>query len=273
MEWLFSSALWLLAIILVSVIVILGLVKLIFNKLEGEKLTTYLDFTKWIVVSVALVIIANVIDASFKDREAGINEIQQYDKYVSLVTQEDKLADKRRLAQYFAIVTASEKLRSRWKVYLDTLDVEYLNTLIQAKKLNDSLAKLLTDTTQKSQPEIKQKIMTIQEHLDNITYQITPGTTDKRNDLSEAARYERIGFEALLQRNADNAIAAFNNSEERYHGYHSVYDLANYLISHRQGLVDVNNDPLWKQAYKDILKKFPWGMPGDVKEKMEGLSK
>lgn len=271
MQWLFSNALWLLAVIVASILIILGLIKLLFNKLEGEKLTTYLDFTKWIVVSVALVIIANVIDASFKDRAAAINEMQQYDKYVSLITPGDKLADKRRLAQYFKIVTPAKELRARWNAYYDTLDIEYRDSLVRAKKLTDSLIILnMIDTTNKSRPDVAQKIKTIGQQLDNINYQITPTI---KTDHSEAAKYEMLGFDALFQRNLDNAIDAFNNSEQRYHGYHGVYDIWFYLRSHREKLASPSNETAWKQAYKDILKRFPWGMPDDVKQKLEDLSR
>jgi hypothetical protein len=280
MQWLFLNALWLLATIVVTIIVIIGIVRIIFINLKLEKLTLYIDFAKWIIVSVALVIIANVVDVSFKDRAAGINEIQQYDKYVSLVTEENKLADKRRLAQYFAIVTPSEKLRDRWKEYFDTLNTEYENKLIQITRLNDSLTKLLNDIGDKKKPRIIQKIIIIQQRLEDLNYEITPSNTSTNknnrvnmNDNSEAVRYEKIGFEALFQRNVDNAIEAFKKSEVRHNGFHMVNDIWNYLITHKQVLGDSNNNIAWRQAYKDILKKFARGMSDDIKEKMEDSSK
>ncbi len=48
-----------------------------------EKFKYVVDLIKWFIVSVALVIMTTIIDSGFRDRAAGIQEIQQYDKYVT----------------------------------------------------------------------------------------------------------------------------------------------------------------------------------------------
>ena len=276
MQWLFSNALWLLAVIIVTIVVILGLVKLLFRNMESEKLTMYLDFTKWIVVSVALVIIATVIDSSLKDREAGINEIKQYDTYVQLVIQADGIGQRWRLAQYFSKVTASKNLRDRWIDYFKLVETEYLDSLkkqadlfVEAKRL-DSLSKLpkyQNDSALKEQLAINtQKIQTLSKDLSTSSW-----SAIKADD--GASKFERQGFESLFQRDVDGAIAAFNNAEQNTNGYHMVYDIWNYLRKNKPGLSNAANDAAWKKAYTDILNDFSWKMPADIKDKMNELSR
>jgi len=278
MQWLFTNALWLLAVIIVTILVILGLVKLLFRNMESEKLTMYLDFTKWIVVSVALVIISTVIESAVKDREHGLNEIKQYDTYVQLVIQADGIGQRWRLAQYFSKVTASEKLRDRWSDYFQIVETEYLDSLkkqvallAEAKRL-DSLSKLpsyLGDTALKEQIEINDQ------QRRNLGKELSTSTWSSVRQDDGAAKFERQGFEFLFQRDVEGAITAFNNAEQNTNGYHMVYDIWNYLRGreNRLALSDSKNDAVWKKTYTDILKNFSWKMPADIKDKMNELSK
>ncbi len=275
MQWQFSDAFKLLVFIIVTIVIILGLVRLLFKNMEGEKLATYLDFTKWIVVSVALVIIANVVDSSLKDREAGINEIKQYDTYVELVIQADRIGQRWRLAQYFSKVTASERLRDRWSDYFKIVESEYLDSMhkqaelfAEAKRL-DSLSKLpkyQDDSILKEQREINHQ------KIQNLNQELITSTSSIAKPDEGAAKFERQGFEFLLQKDAEGAIAAFNNAEQQTNGYHMVYDIWNYLRK-RPELKDATNAAAWKKAYADILRDFSWRMPPDIKVKLSELSK
>lgn len=112
-----------------------------------ERFKYYVDFAKWFIVSVALVVVTLIIDAGFKDRAAGLSELQQYDKYVTqLIVLNEEVGPRRLLAQYFANVTASDKLRERWQEYYKLLDGEYI-ILMKARqekiKTRDSLTALV----------------------------------------------------------------------------------------------------------------------------------
>lgn len=109
-----------------------------------EKFKYYVDLAKWFIVSVALVVMTTIIDAGFRDRSAGLSEIQQYDKYVTeLIVLNEEVGPRRLLAQYFANVTASDKLRKQWQEYYKVLDGEY-TVLMRARqegiRARDSLA-------------------------------------------------------------------------------------------------------------------------------------
>jgi hypothetical protein len=120
-----------------------------------ERFKYYVDLAKWFIVSVALVVMTTIIDAGFRDRSAGLSEIQQYDKYVTgLIVLNEEVGPRRLLAQYFANVTASDKLRKQWQEYYKLLDSEY-TVLMRARqegiKARDSLAMLAILSLNKSE--------------------------------------------------------------------------------------------------------------------------
>lgn len=120
-----------------------------------ERFKYYVDLAKWFIVSVALVVMTTIIDAGFRDRSAGLSEIQQYDKYVTeLIVLNEEVGPRRLLAQYFANVTASDKLRKQWQEYYKLLDSEY-TVLMRARqegiKARDSLAMLAILSQNKSE--------------------------------------------------------------------------------------------------------------------------
>ena len=93
------------------------------QRIAFEKYKFNVEIIKWLIGSVALVVITQIIDAGFKDRSAGLQEIQQYDKYVTeVIVLNKELGPRRLLAQYFSNVPASDKLRDLWKDYYTQLD-------------------------------------------------------------------------------------------------------------------------------------------------------
>ena len=93
--------------------------------MPDERLKIWLDVLKWSVASVGIVIATLIIDSGFKDREIGIKELTLYNDHVDLVTKSENVAQRRLLAQYFAYVTPSDKLRERWQAYFKIVDSEF----------------------------------------------------------------------------------------------------------------------------------------------------
>ncbi|MFH1161022.1 MAG: hypothetical protein V1733_08755, partial [bacterium] len=91
-----------------------------------QRLKYWIDLTKWFIASVVLVTVTTIINWGFRDREAGLAELKFYDRYVTeLIVLNPNPVQKRMLAQYFASVTPSEKLRERWEIYYDSVYIEY----------------------------------------------------------------------------------------------------------------------------------------------------
>ena len=78
-----------------------------------EKYKYKIELFKWLIVSVGIVIATMIIDWGFRDRAAGLQEVQQYDKYATeLLILNDNPKSKRMLAQYFSKVIPSALLSS-----------------------------------------------------------------------------------------------------------------------------------------------------------------
>ena len=236
-------------------------------KITDERLKIWIDLGKWAVVSVGLVIMTTIIDSGFRDREVGINEIKEYDKYVALVTDNTKISERKLLAQYFAYVTPSEKLKNGWKDYLVVIEKEIEELKLQQEEIRKKLADSLNLA-----PQQKKKL---QNEVDKINEELTP-TFEKKSSVSQdynaALNWEKIGFQKLVDRNLDEAISAFNNAERSYHTFHQVYEIGRYLKS-RKSSGATQNDQFWKEIYIKILDDFNWKMPEPAKNRLEQLSK
>lgn len=112
---------------------------------ELQKLKLIFDVVKWLIASVALVIVTMVIDYGFRDRAAGLNEVKQYDHYVTnLIVLNKEVGPRRLLAQYFSLVTPSEKLRKCWENYYYVVNQEYQATVKKDSLLNNRMKKFMT---------------------------------------------------------------------------------------------------------------------------------
>lgn len=93
--------------------------------MENGNLKTWLDFFKWFAVSVVIAVASLWIDTNFKKRSANLTEMAAFDKHTELITDYNKVAERRLLAQYFATVTPNEELRQRWAAYFEIVNQDY----------------------------------------------------------------------------------------------------------------------------------------------------
>jgi hypothetical protein len=124
-----------------------------------EKYKYKVELFKWLIGSVALVVMTTIIDWGFKDRSAGLQEIQQYDKYATeLIVLNNDPVKKRMLAQFFSKVTPSEKLREGWEKYYLEVDIEYKEFLRNDSVAQSKLKALMDkDTSLLSESQKKEK--------------------------------------------------------------------------------------------------------------------
>lgn len=243
--------------------------------IDFEKYKLKIDLFKWFVGSVALVLITTIIDWGFRDRAAGLQEVQQYDKYVTdLIVLNKDPGQKRMLAQFFSNVTPSNKLKDGWKDYYKEVDKEY-QVLIAPVLKSDSLAKakyytlankpVLTVNEEKEKARLDSQIKENQQIINPEI--ILPSVKTATKDFTAASSWEAKGFDYLLSKDIDNAIIAFNNSENAYHSFHQVFEIANYLTQNR----DVLKNPKaadWNTAYSVIITKYSWKLPPGIRSKM-----
>jgi hypothetical protein len=239
--------------------------------MTDERIKIWVDLGKWAVVSVGLVIMTKIIDTGFKDREVGLNEIKEYDKYVSIVTDFNKIAERRLLAQYFANITPSDKLKEGWQDYFKAVDSEYQNLIIEKQKKQEELnQKIMFDTSAISSEVINQ----LQSEIKEIENELTPTFKKEqvKNDYNFAIYWEEIGFESLIKRDLDNAIVAFGRAEKAYNTFHQVYEIERYLKDKKEA-GESQTDKFWEEVYKNILTDYSWKMPENAKRQLEKMIK
>jgi hypothetical protein len=129
------------------------------HSVSKESVEKIIDISKWYMVSVALVFSAKIIESSFSEREAGIKEMQVYDKYVETILKADNIESRWKLAEYFATVTPTERLRARWIAYKEIL----INDYNSFKELKDKEAELSSKVSLTS--EETNKLMVVQRNI------------------------------------------------------------------------------------------------------------
>lgn len=103
----------------------LGIYLSIGKKISSSGVDKVIEISKWYIISVALVYSGNLIKDGFTERETGMKEMQVYDKYVELILEADNIEKRWKLAQYFATVTPTDRLRERWIEYQGKLQNDY----------------------------------------------------------------------------------------------------------------------------------------------------
>ena len=147
-----------------------------------------IDLVKWFLGSFVIVIITTIISYQFQDREHGLNEMNQYDKYVTeLIVLNKDLGKRRLLAQYFAYVTPSDKLKEPWMDYYLLLDKEYKQLQIQDSLITIQLSKS-SDTTSNNHVYLLEKQQEIKQKLNDDL--VMPNIINNKSD--EAAKFERL---------------------------------------------------------------------------------
>ncbi len=118
----------------------------------------------------------------------------------------------------------------------------------------------------------------IQTDLSNGTIQIpakfevTPATivpaVDTSANSGDAGDWELKGFEALFNRDADNALDAFKNAEKKSPTFHSVTEIRK-LLEEKRGELNAapkeGQSDVWKNLYRTVQDKYSWKLSSEVK--------
>jgi hypothetical protein len=236
----------------------------IINKgsIESAKLDKMIELFKYVVVSTAIATVSLIVTDLFKEREQDVKELEYFDKYVADVKNIDGIQQRLQLAKYLSIVAPSGEMKKSWKEYYDTVKSEYAEYVkLKTEHARDSVA---TKT-----PE--QKVIYDQQAKQIRLYEGPLDASEKKaiktSDFTSAQMWEEKGFAFLLNKDVENAIEAFRNSENAANGYHMVYDIAKYLNENKSKLSNSNAE-FWKTAYKKISTDFSWKMPSETKSKL-----
>jgi predicted phosphatase len=161
--------------------------------IEFEKYKMKMNFFKWLLGTFAVAIMTIIINWGFKDRSVGMNEISQYDRYTTdLLVLNDNPVKKRMLAQFFATVTPSSKLKEGWQEYYAEVNKDYMkfiksDSIIRSKYYQMSKDTSQMNTTQKAKLKATETIIKQNDSIKNAPI-IIPATFDKIISTGDAKK-------------------------------------------------------------------------------------
>lgn len=94
-----------------------------------------------------------------------------YDKYVSVVLKANNIVERWKLAEYFSIVTPTERLRDRWIAYKKEIEDDYKLYLILKNNERAIMEKLESDL--KNDSTLSNKLEAIQHQISVINTPLT----------------------------------------------------------------------------------------------------
>jgi hypothetical protein len=123
--------------------------------------------------------------------------------------------------------------------------------------------------------DIQAKLSSLERNLSREIAQVQTAQQEPQTTLRDDPRAvqfgtaagvaERAGFQALLERDLDAAIANFDEARLLWPEYHNVAEIAQLLRSRRDRLGDPRSDA-WPQLYREILTSYSWGLPADLRD-------
>ncbi|HSI76435.1 MAG TPA: hypothetical protein VK957_11080 [Lunatimonas sp.] len=174
------------------------------------------------------------------------------------------------LLGYFYLTYQTYQLNER----RNTLDMEISELesikmrLTNEVKIKDTLITLQDNIiSQSSDEETVQQGAELKRRMNEPSSEFFSITAKEDIDVDQALKFEREGFNYLLEKDVTNAISSFRKSENSYNGFHNVYGIAVYLERNRSNLSE-NNAEEWIEIYRTILKDYSWKMPSDIKMRL-----
>ncbi|MEP6921579.1 MAG: hypothetical protein ABI967_10685 [bacterium] len=96
-------------------------------------------------------------------------------------------------------------------------------------------------------------------------------TTTAGETRDDASSWEAKGFNFLLSKDAQAALDAFAHAEKLWPAYHSVSEIKKLLQENQAALSAAPREgksEVWSSFYRTLVNKYSWGMPADIKDKL-----
>jgi hypothetical protein len=153
------------------------------DNLSEKQLDKVVDVLKWTIGSVVMVAVAATVLDGFKERAQDLSELTYFDKYVSLVTDQNQIEQQYLLCEYLAEVAPSGDMRKSWKRYKDKIQAKYdtIQALNKASKKYDT--QLLLGDTLNSVEQKKYDSLTIEKRLINEQSVMLPTFSQLKVDV------------------------------------------------------------------------------------------
>lgn len=123
-----------------------------------DNLDKFIDYFKWVIVSLAISTVTLIVSDLFKERDQDIKELEYFDKYVNDVREQKDPLVRLQLAKYLSIVAPSGDMKESWKAYYDVVKEEYDAYLKAQENVKNDTVIGLTNEQKKKIEESQKKI-------------------------------------------------------------------------------------------------------------------
>jgi len=225
------------------------------NSYEGAKLVLeYIRVFMWpIVLIIALFLFKEDVAKIFREREIEVAGLK-IGQRINAVKENLNNIEANAQIELTDIRELVEELK--------TVAVQSPASIPQASDKVTEKIEALSANLDKKVGQLRQETMTVQEDL--------PQEQSPSNQKQLAKPLELQGFQELLAKNIDGAIAAFTEAEMFWPDYHNVAEITRLLLSERNKFSASSNtadDIVWKELYTTLLSQYSWGMPEDIRKK------
>lgn len=149
----------------------------------------------------------------------------------------------------------------RQKDYLDKIQKNSSNAGEVTKYVQ-----LALNSIKNAQSGVKIEIQTIKEAIPTEvrqdTFLVSPQTAEEKPNTAKG--WEQLGFDKLTEKEIDDAIEAFTESQKLWPDYHNVSEIRKLLVEKREKLKEKDSSE-WNNLYKRILQNHSWGMPSNIR--------
>ncbi|HKF44471.1 MAG TPA: hypothetical protein VKG01_15345 [Thermoanaerobaculia bacterium] len=208
------------------------------------------------VVTIALTVF-NAVTKSTIDRQAGAVQAAQLEL--------QKLDE--RLRERAADLEALKERTSRY-TFLRSLLPDLISGTGQQQLLTINLIRL-TLSEEEAARFFSGFIRSDDRALQTVGNAGLKAIAQDRTASETAAGHERKGFASLMEGRFDQAIVDFRNADRAYPAYHDASEIAQYLEQSRK---DLERPDGRRAAYGEILKRYSWKAPPDVRRQLRDLS-
>ncbi|MDQ6528341.1 SPOR domain-containing protein [Flavobacterium sp. LHD-85] len=234
-------------------IVFIGLFSLIFlyrlikkGELGQENLDKFIDYFKWVVVSLAISTVTLIVSDLFKERDQDIKELEYFDKYVNDVKEQKDPLVRLQLAKYLSVVAPSGDMKRSWTNYYNEVKKEYDDYLKAQENIKSDTLTNPTRAQMKKIEESQKKIELFETPLSStepgLEWFIIAGGDPKIEDADDELK------KAVKINQNSTIIKKGNSFRTVLMGYTSKAEAQNQLLEARR---QIN-----KTAY--IVKKSSW---------------
>lgn len=122
----------------------------ILKNIQNENIDKIIDIWKWFIGTIAISLLAAIINDGFRERDQDIKETEIFEKYVDTILAADGLEKRKLLSEYFAIVSPNGSIKNAWIDYNkivnthlneDKKDREKLEAIIDKVNSNGAVSK------------------------------------------------------------------------------------------------------------------------------------